>query len=32
LAVDDDNVTVDGNNPMAGKILNFDIELVEIID
>jgi peptidylprolyl isomerase len=30
-AVDDDSITVDGNHPLAGKALNFDIELVEIV-
>lgn len=30
LAVDDKNVTIDGNSPMAGKTLNFDIELVDV--
>ena len=29
-AVDDDNITVDANHPLAGQALNFDIELVEI--
>ncbi len=30
-AVADDAITVDGNHPLAGKNLNFDIELVEIV-
>lgn len=30
-AVDDDAITVDGNHPLAGKALSFDIELVEIV-
>ncbi|MDT8321903.1 MAG: peptidylprolyl isomerase [Xanthomonadales bacterium] len=29
-SVDDDTITVDANHPLAGKRLNFDIELVEI--
>jgi len=29
-AVGDESITVDGNHPLAGKDLNFDIELVEI--
>lgn len=30
-AVDDESITVDGNHPLAGKALAFDIELVEIV-
>lgn len=29
-AIADDAITVDGNHPLAGKALNFEIELVEI--
>jgi peptidylprolyl isomerase len=29
-AVQDDSITVDGNHPLAGQALNFDIELVDI--
>jgi len=29
-AVGDETITVDGNHPLAGKALNFDIELVDI--
>jgi len=31
-AVTDDVITVDGNHPLAGQVLNFDIELVEIVE
>ena len=30
ISVGDDAITVDGNHPLAGQNLNFDIELVEI--
>jgi len=30
IAIGDENITVDGNHPLAGKTLNFDIELVAI--
>lgn len=29
--VADDTITVDGNHPLAGQTLNFDIELVEVV-
>ena len=31
-AVTDDTVTVDGNHPLAGKALNFDVEITEVRD
>ena len=31
IDIDDEKVTFDGNHPLAGKVLNFDIELVEIV-
>jgi FKBP-type peptidyl-prolyl cis-trans isomerase SlyD len=27
-----DMVTVDGNHPLAGKVLNFDVEVAEVRD
>jgi FKBP-type peptidyl-prolyl cis-trans isomerase 2 len=30
-SVDDGKVVLDANHPMAGKVLNFDLEVVEII-
>jgi FKBP-type peptidyl-prolyl cis-trans isomerase SlyD len=30
VAVDDENVTVDGNHPLAGENLNFDVTVVDI--
>lgn len=29
--VNDESITVDANHPLAGQVLNFDIELVEIV-
>jgi peptidylprolyl isomerase len=31
-AVEADSVTLDGNHPLAGKQLNFELELVEVMD
>jgi len=28
---DDESVTLDGNHPLAGEDLTFDVELVEIV-
>ncbi|MBT3047348.1 MAG: peptidylprolyl isomerase [gamma proteobacterium symbiont of Ctena orbiculata] len=30
-ALDEKNATIDGNHPLAGEALNFDLELVEIV-
>jgi peptidylprolyl isomerase len=32
VGVEDDQVILDGNHPMAGKALNFALHLVEIVD
>jgi FKBP-type peptidyl-prolyl cis-trans isomerase SlyD len=29
-AVDGDNITVDGNHPLAGQTLNFDVKIIEV--
>ncbi len=31
LEVKEDVITIDGNHPLAGAVLNFDIELVEVV-
>ncbi|WP_271270688.1 FKBP-type peptidyl-prolyl cis-trans isomerase [Aliamphritea hakodatensis] len=31
-ALTDETVTVDGNHPLAGDVLNFDVEVVEVRD
>lgn len=28
--VNEENVTIDGNHPLAGKILNFEVEILEV--
>ena len=28
--IDGDNVTIDGNHPLAGEALNFDVEIIEV--
>jgi FKBP-type peptidyl-prolyl cis-trans isomerase SlyD len=30
IAVEDDGVMLDGNHPLAGKTLNFDVEIVDV--
>jgi FKBP-type peptidyl-prolyl cis-trans isomerase SlyD len=32
MNVDGDNITVDGNHPLAGQTLNFDVKVVDIRD
>lgn len=32
IKVEDENITIDANHPLAGKDLTFDIELVEIVN
>lgn len=31
-AIEDDNITIDGNHPLAGINLNFDVKIVDIRD
>ncbi len=31
VSINDDKIKLDANHPMAGKVLNFDLELVEIV-
>ncbi|MDD5754910.1 MAG: peptidylprolyl isomerase [Methylococcales bacterium] len=30
IAIDGENITIDGNHPLAGMPLNFDIEVIEV--
>jgi FKBP-type peptidyl-prolyl cis-trans isomerase SlyD len=30
IKIDGDDITIDGNHPMAGQALNFDIEIVDV--
>lgn len=32
IAVDDENITIDTNHPLAGETLNFDVEVVSVRD
>ncbi len=32
IGIDDENVTVDANHPLAGQTLNFDVSVVEVRD
>ncbi|TDO98680.1 FKBP-type peptidyl-prolyl cis-trans isomerase [Marinomonas balearica] len=32
IAIEEDGVMLDGNHPLAGKVLNFDVEIVEVRD
>ena len=29
-AIDGDQITVDGNHDLAGEVLNFDVEVIEV--
>ena len=31
-AINDDTITIDGNHPMAGKALNFDVTVIDVRD
>ena len=30
IAVEDDGIMLDGNHPLAGKTLKFDVEIIEV--
>ena len=30
LSIDDENVTIDGNHPLAGVALTFDVEVIDV--
>jgi FKBP-type peptidyl-prolyl cis-trans isomerase SlyD len=32
VAIDGDKITIDGNHPLAGETLNFDVEVTEVRD
>ncbi len=32
IAVDDESVTIDANHPLAGEVLNFDVDVVAVRD
>lgn len=30
VSIDDDNITIDGNHPLAGIALNFDVDVIDV--
>ncbi|ADZ92364.1 FKBP-type peptidyl-prolyl cis-trans isomerase [Marinomonas mediterranea] len=30
IAIEEDGIMLDGNHPLAGKVLNFDVEIIEV--